>query len=182
MTIIFEDYKNHSLIPINSLPFYESNQIVPPRENKEEKEKEVILICPFLPPNDKSTTTLSSNKSMASASENPNTQLLEEIDNLITNLKRFKAPSNVTRFLPPAGYHTISRNGENSSRYWNWIVKGLLESKQNSETVRRGFKIPLYAGGPPHEPWFISEAADEGYIVGPQKKSVAIYAMGEERL
>jgi len=72
LTIIFEDYKNHSLIPINSLPFYESNQIVPPRENKEEKEKEVILICPFLPPNDKSTTTLSSNKSMVSASENPN--------------------------------------------------------------------------------------------------------------
>jgi len=119
---------------------------------------------------------------MASASENPNTQLSEEIDNLITSLKRFKAPSNVTCFLPPTGYHTISRNRKNSSRYWNWIVKGLLESKQNSETVRRGFKILLYAGGPPHEPWFISEAADEGYIVGPQKKSVAIYAMGEERL
>jgi len=58
----------------------------------------------------------------------------------------------------------------------------LLESKQNSETVQRGFKIPLYAGGPPHEPWFILEAADEDYIVGPQKKSVAIYAMGKERL
>jgi len=110
---------------------------VPPRENKEEEE-EVILICPSPPPN-KSTTTLSSNKSMALASENPNTQLSEEIDNLITSLKQFKVPSNVTRFLPPAGYHTISRNRENSSRYWNWIVKGLLESKQNSETVRRGF-------------------------------------------
>jgi len=39
-----------------------------------------------------------------------------------------------------------------------------------------------YDRGPLHEPWFISEAADEGYIVGPQKKLVAIYAMGEERL
>jgi len=58
----------------------------------------------------------------------------------------------------------------------------LLESKQNSETVQRGFKIPLYAEGPLYEPWFISEAADEGYIVGPQKKSVAIYTMEEERL
>jgi len=119
---------------------------------------------------------------MASASENPNIQLSEEIDNLITSLKRFKAPSNITRFLLPTGYHTISRNRENSSRYWNWIVKGLLESKQDSETVQRGFKIPLYTGGPPHEPWFISEGADEGYIVGSQKKSVAIYAMEEERL
>ena len=42
--------------------------------------------------------------------------------------------------------------------------------------------MPLYAEGPPHESWFISEAADDGYIVGPQKKSVAIYAMEEERL
>jgi len=48
--------------------------------------------------------------------------------------------------------------------------------------VQRGFKIPLYTGGPSHEPWFISEAADNGYIVGLQKKSVAIYAMGEEKL
>ena len=42
--------------------------------------------------------------------------------------------------------------------------------------------MPLYAEGPPHKSWFISEAADDGYIVGPQKKSVAIYAMEEERL
>ena len=143
---------------------------VSPKENKEEEE-EVILICPSPPPDDKSTTTLSSNESMVLASENPNIQLSEEIDNLITSLKWFKAPSNVTHFLPPAGYHTISRNGENSSRYWNWIIKELLKSKQNLETVWRGFKIPLYAGRPPHEPWFIPEAADDGYIVGPQKKS-----------
>jgi len=80
LTIIFEDYKNYSLIPIDSLPFYESNQ----------------------------------------------------------------------QFL--------------------------------QEKTKKKKKILLYAGGPPHEPWFILEAADEGYIVGPQKKLVAIYAMGEERL
>jgi len=50
------------------------------------------------------------------------------------------------------------------------------------KTVRRGFKIPLYTGEPPHELWFIVEAPDEGYIIGPQKKSVAICAMGEEKL
>jgi len=72
---------------------------------------------------------------MISATENSNNQIIKEIDNLITFLKRFKVPSNVTHFLPPAGYHTISRNGENSSRYWNWIIKGLIKSKQNSEIV-----------------------------------------------
>ena len=59
---------------------------VPPRENKEEEEED-ILICPSPPSNDKSTTTLSSNESMVSASKNPNIQLSEEIDNLITSLK-----------------------------------------------------------------------------------------------
>jgi len=89
---------------------------------------------------------------MISAIENPNNQIVEEINNLVIFLKRFKAPNNVTHFLLPAGYYTISRNKENSSRYWNWIVKGLIEFKQNSETVQRGFKIPLYTKGPPHEP------------------------------
>ena len=92
---------------------------------------------------------------MKSATENPNNQIVEEINNLTTFLKQFKALNNVIHFLPPAGYHTISRNGENSLRYWNWIVKGLIESKQNSETVQRGFKIPLYVRGPLHEPWFM---------------------------
>jgi len=119
---------------------------------------------------------------MISATKDPNNQIIKEINNLITFLKQFKAPNNVICFLPPAGYHTISRNRENSSRYWNWIVKGLIESKQNSKIVWRGFKILLYTGELSHEPWFIAEALDEGYIVGPQKKLVAIYAMGKERL
>jgi len=88
---------------------------------------------------------------MISATENPNNQIIKEINNLIIFLKRFKALNNVIHFLPPAGYHTISRNGENSPRYWNWIVKGLIKSKQNLEIVQRGFKILLYAGEPPYE-------------------------------
>ena len=88
-----------------------------PKENKEEEE--VILTCPSPLTDDKSTTTLSSNESMVLASENSNIQLSEEINNFITSLKWFKAPSNITHFLLSAGYHTISRNGENSSRYWN---------------------------------------------------------------
>jgi len=59
----------------------------PPKDNKDEEE-EVILIHLSPPPhNEKSTTTLSSNKLIVSASENPNIQLSEEINNLITCLK-----------------------------------------------------------------------------------------------
>ena len=60
---------------------------IPPKENKTEEE-EVILICSFLPPpNDKSTTVSSNNESMILATENPNNQIIEEIDNFIAFLK-----------------------------------------------------------------------------------------------
>ena len=61
--------------------------------------------------------------------------LIEEVNHLITFLKQFKAPVQVICFILPTGYHTINRNGENSSQYWNGIIKGLLKFKQNSETV-----------------------------------------------
>jgi len=126
--------------PINSPLFHELNQQFP-QKNKEEKkeekeEKEVILIqLSPPPPNNKSTTMSLNDESMISAMENPNNQIIKEIDNLITFLKQFKVLNNVIHFLLPAGYYTISKNGENSSRYWNWIVKGLVKSKQNSEIV-----------------------------------------------
>ena len=50
----------------------------------------------LLPPNNKSTTMLSSNESIISVSKNPNNQLVEEIDNLITFLKQFKVSSVMT--------------------------------------------------------------------------------------
>jgi len=37
LTIIFEDYKNHSLIPIDSLSFYESNQQFLQEKTKKKK-------------------------------------------------------------------------------------------------------------------------------------------------
>ena len=50
----------------------------------------------LLPPNNKSTTMLSSNESIISVSKIPNNQLVEEIDNLITFLKQFKVSSVMT--------------------------------------------------------------------------------------
>jgi len=59
--------------------------------------------------------------------------------------------------------------------------KVLLEFKSNTETVQWRFKIVLYARGPLYKPFFIAETPDDEYIIGLQKKSVAIYAMGKER-
>ena len=61
-------------------------------------------------------------------------------------------------------------------------IGAVLESKQNSKTVRRGFKILLYTKGLLHKPQFIAKVPDKGYIIGLQKKSVAIYAIEKKRL
>jgi len=90
---------------------------IPPKENKTEEEEVILIRLSSPPPDNKSTTVSSNDESMILAMENPNNQIIEEINNLVTFLKQFKAPNNIICFLPPAGYCTISRNGENSSRY-----------------------------------------------------------------
>jgi len=58
----------------------------PLKENKEEEDIILIQSSP-LPSNDKSTTMSSNDESMILAIENPNNQIIEEIDNLIMFLK-----------------------------------------------------------------------------------------------
>jgi len=49
-------------------------------------------------------------------------------------------------------------------------------------TVQQRFKITLYAGESLYKLFFITETPDGEYIIGAQKKSVAIYVIEEERL
>ena len=86
---------------------------------------------------------------------------MEEINNFIIFLKQFEVLLQVTHFVLPAEYHTISKNGKNSSKYWNWIIKGLIELKQNLKTVQ------LYIREPLHKLWFIAKAPDDSCIIGP---------------
>jgi len=52
----------------------------------------------------------------------------------------------------------------------------------STKTVQQGFKITLYARESLYKLFFITETSDGEYIMGAQKKSVAIYAIEEERL
>ena len=47
------------------------------------------------------------------------------------------------------------------------------------ETVRNGYQIPIFQGGPPYEPYFIAIDNREQIIIGPSKKIVAIYVVEE---
>ena len=54
-----------------------------------------------------------------------------------------------------------------------------LEKKHNADTTRKGFPIEMHIGGPPYEPCFIMLTLQEQIIIGPTKKLVTIYVVGD---
>jgi len=54
-----------------------------------------------------------------------------------------------------------------------------VDKKRNTDTSRNGCQIPMYQGGPPHEPYFIAIDNKNQAIIGPSKKIVAIHVVGE---
>jgi len=47
------------------------------------------------------------------------------------------------------------------------------------ETARNGYQIPMFQGGPLHEPYFIAINNREQIIIGPSKKIVATHVVEE---
>jgi len=54
-----------------------------------------------------------------------------------------------------------------------------VENKYNTETLRNGYPINMFQGGPLYEPYFIAIDNQEQVIIGPNKKMVAIYIVRE---
>ena len=55
----------------------------------------------------------------------------------------------------------------------------LVDQKHNTETARNGYPIVMFQGGPPYEPYFITINNRGQIIIGPSKKTVATYVVGE---
>ena len=54
-----------------------------------------------------------------------------------------------------------------------------MDQKHNTETTRNGYPIVIFQGGLPHEPYFIVIDNRGQVIIGPNKKTVATYVVGE---
>jgi len=63
--------------------------------------------------------------------------------------------------------------------FWKEVVKVFLENKRNTDTSRNGQQISMYQEGPPHEPYFITINNQDQIIIGLNKKTVAMYVVGE---
>ena len=139
-------------------------------EKKEEKgtveNEEVILIHPY------------EFSSMTSSS--PTTSFLtDEIKNLIKHMKFVKFPTQTRIFWPPPHYQSLRFRGEQDPDFWKEIATALVDNKNNMETSRNGITIKMFQGGPPHEPFFIAIDNRDQVIIGPNKKTVTMYVVGE---
>ena len=54
-----------------------------------------------------------------------------------------------------------------------------LEKKHNTDTIQKGFSIEIYIGGLPYEPYFIAFTLKGKVIIGPTKKLVVSYIVGD---
>jgi len=116
-----------------------------------------------------STTTLSSSSSFIS----------NEIDNLEKYMKFVKTPSQTRIFQPLPYYQSLKSRGEQDPSFWKEVVTVFLDKKKNTDTSRNGFQIPMYQGGPLHEPYFIAIDNRDQIIIGPSKKIVATHVVEE---
>jgi len=139
-------------------------------ETKEERgvveNEEVILVWPY---EVSSKTTSSSTMSF----------ITDEVENLAKYMKFMKTPSQTRIFQPPPYYQALKSRGEQDPEFWKEVAMAFVDRKRNTDTSRNGHQIPMYQGGPPHEPYFIAIDNKDQVIIGPSKKIVATHVVGE---
>ena len=139
-------------------------------EKKEDKgtieNKEVILVRPY----EVLSTTSSSSKTSF---------ITDKVENLAKYMKFVKTPSQTRIFRPPPYYQSLRSRGEQDPEFWKEVVMAFMDRKRNTDTARNGCQIPMYQGGPPHEPYFVAIDNKDQVIIGPSKKIVAMHVVGE---
>ena len=135
------------------------------KEGGRVEDNEVILIKPY----EASTTTSSSNTSF----------IMDKVEHLLKYMKFIRMPSQTRLFKPPPHYQALKSRGEQDPMFWNEVATTFLDKKQNTDMARNRYQIPMFQGGPPHEPYFIAKDNKDQIIIGPSKKIVAMHVVGE---
>jgi len=82
-------------------------------------------------------------------------------------------------FQPSPHYQLLKSRGEQDLELWKEVVIALVKNKYNTETSQNSYPITMYQGGPSHKPYFIAIDNKGQVIIGPNKKTVATYMVGE---
>ena len=85
-------------------------------------------------------------------------------------------------FKLPPHYQSLWSRGEQDLEFWKEVVTALVDDKHNTETSRNGYPITIFQEGLPHGPYFIVINNWGQVIIGPDKKMVATYIVGELKM
>ena len=107
------------------------------------------------------------------------TFIQDKIKNLEKYMKFMQAPVQTTMFNPLSHYKSLQPHREQDKQYWKEITVAFLKKKHNTDTIRKGFPIKIYTGGPPHELYFIVLTLWEQIVIGLTKKLVVTYVVGD---
>ena len=107
------------------------------------------------------------------------TFIQDKIENLKKYIKFMQALIQTTTFNLPPYYKSLQPHGEQDEQYQKEIVIAFLKKKHNTDIIRKDFSIKMYTGGPPYEPYFIVLTLWGQVIIGPTKKLVATYMVGD---
>ena len=164
-----DDYKGRGNTYVND-NIWEIQDLFKEENKKEEwhiENKEVILVKPY-------KVTRSSLSSASTTSF-----ITEEVKNLVKYMKFVWSPTQTQLFRPPPHYQSLKSREKQDPKFWKEVVTALVNQKHNTEIARNSYQIVMFQEGPPHEPYFIAVDNRGQVIIGPSKKTVATYVVGE---
>ena len=140
------------------------------KENEDKKEgkvedKEIILIKLY---------EIDESTSMTKSSFINN-----EVENLIKYMKFIRSPIQTRIFWPLLHYQSLKFRGEQNPEFWKEVAIALVKEKHNTEISQNNYPIAIYQGGLPHKLYFITIDNQWQAIIGPNKKTVVMYVVGE---
>jgi len=94
-------------------------------------------------------------------------------------MKFIRSPTQTRLFRPPPHYQSLEFRSEQDPKFWKEIAMALVDQKHNTEIVRNSYSIIMFQGDPLYELYSIAINNREQIIIGPSKKTVATYVVGE---
>jgi len=132
------------------------------------EEEEEILIKPY-----------EISKSTSTSSSAQTSFIMDKVKNLFKYIKFIQTSTQTRIFRLPPHYQSLKSRGEQNLEFFKEVATALVDKKHNTKTARNGYQIAMLQGGPPYEPYFIAANNRGQVIIGPNKKTVAIYVVEE---
>jgi len=149
----------------------EIQELFKEEESKKEgghiEKEEVILVKPYEVSKSSSSTTSTTSF------------ITDEVENLLKYMKFVQSPTQTQLFRPPPHYQSLKSRGEENPKFWKEIAMAFVDQKHNTEIARNSYQIIMFQRDTLHEPYFIAIDNREQAIIGPSKKTVVTYVVGE---